>query len=108
MQEEVTRAIASEIRVNLSAQEQARWQAHARLTQRLTALSEGPLLLEQAVLEGFQKAIEYFQQATAKDPAYALAYVGLPTPTLFFIFRRGSSAGSYAESEGRSREGARD
>src|ERR1700736_5167572 len=27
--------------------------------------------------EGFQKAIEYFQQAIEKDPAYALAYVGL-------------------------------
>ena len=27
--------------------------------------------------EGFQKAIEYFQQALEKDPAYALAYVGL-------------------------------
>jgi TolB-like protein/Flp pilus assembly protein TadD len=27
--------------------------------------------------EGFQKAIEYFHQAIEKDPAYALAYVGL-------------------------------
>jgi serine/threonine protein kinase/Tfp pilus assembly protein PilF len=27
--------------------------------------------------EGFQKAIEYFQQAIEKDPAYALAYAGL-------------------------------
>jgi tetratricopeptide (TPR) repeat protein len=26
---------------------------------------------------GFQQAIEYFQQATAKDPSYALAYAGL-------------------------------
>ncbi len=27
--------------------------------------------------EGFEKAIEYFQQAIEKDPAYALAYAGL-------------------------------
>jgi TolB-like protein/Flp pilus assembly protein TadD len=27
--------------------------------------------------DGFQKAIEYFQQAIEKDPAYALAYAGL-------------------------------
>ena len=27
--------------------------------------------------EGFKKAIEYFQQAIAKDPSYALAYAGL-------------------------------
>ena len=27
--------------------------------------------------EGFNKGIEYFQQAIAKDPTYALAYAGL-------------------------------
>ena len=33
--------------------------------------------MEQENPEGFNKAIEYFQQAIAKDPSYALAYSGL-------------------------------
>jgi tetratricopeptide (TPR) repeat protein len=33
-------------------------------------------------IEGFQKGIEYFQQATAKDPKYGLAYAGLADSNL--------------------------
>jgi hypothetical protein len=52
-------------------------------------------------MEGFQKAIEYFQLAAAKDPSLRAGLRGFGRHLhLFFVFRRGSSAGSYAESEG--------
>ena len=87
MQEEVTRAIASEIRVNLSAQEQARLASTRPIDPEAYRLYlKGRYYWNKRSLEGFQKAIEYFQQATAKDPAYALAYVGLADTYTYFSF----------------------
>src|SRR6266849_8914932 len=87
MQEEVTRAIASEIRVNLSAQEQARLASTRPIHPEAYRLYlKGRYYWNKRSLEGFRKAIEYFQQATAKDPAYALAYVGLADTYTYFSF----------------------
>src|SRR5260221_7827667 len=87
MQEEVTRAIASEIRVNLSAQEQARLASTRPIDPEAYRLYlKGRYYWNKRSLEGFQKAIEYFQQATAKDPAYAQPYVGLPDTYTNFPF----------------------
>jgi TolB-like protein/Tfp pilus assembly protein PilF len=87
MQEEVTRAIASEIRVNLSAQEQARLASTRPIDPEAYRLYlKGRYYWNKRSLEGFQKAIEYFQQVTAKDPAYALAYVGLADTYTYFSF----------------------
>jgi TolB-like protein/Tfp pilus assembly protein PilF len=87
MQEEVTRAIASEIRVNLSAQEQARLASTRPIDPEAYRLYlKGRYYWNKRSLEGFQKAIEYFQQATAKDPAYAQAYVGLADTYTYFSF----------------------
>ncbi len=87
MQEEVTRAIASEIRVNLSAQEQARLASTRPIDpEAYRFYLKGRYYWNKRSLEGFQKAIEYFQQAIAKDPAYALAYVGLADTYTYFSF----------------------
>ncbi len=87
MQEEVTRAIASEIRVNLSAQEQARLASTRPIDPEAYRLYlKGRYYWNKRSLEGFQKAIEYFQLAAAKDPAYALAYVGLADTYTYFSF----------------------
>ncbi len=78
MQEEVTRAIASEIRVNLSAQEQARLASTRPIDPEAYRLYlKGRYYWYKLTPEGLQKAIECFQQALEKDPAYALAYAGL-------------------------------
>src|SRR5260370_28206844 len=78
MQEEVTRAIASEIRVKLTAQEQARLaNRHAINPEAYQLYLKGRYYWYKLTPEGMQKAIEYFQQALEKDPAYALAYAGL-------------------------------
>lgn len=57
---------------------------HARLTKRHTENTEayqlylkGRYFWNKRNVEGFKKAIDYFQQAIDKDPNYALAYAGL-------------------------------
>ena len=87
MQEEVTRAIVSEIRVKLTAQEQERLaNSHPINPEAFQLYLKGRYHWNKRTPEGFQKAIEYFQQATAKDPAYALAYVGLADTYTYFSF----------------------
>jgi TolB-like protein/DNA-binding winged helix-turn-helix (wHTH) protein/Tfp pilus assembly protein PilF len=78
MQEEVTRAIVSEVRVKLTAQEQARLaNMHPINPEAFQLWLKGRYYWYKLNPEGLQKAIEYFQQALEKDPAYAPAYAGL-------------------------------
>src|SRR5260370_35397878 len=78
MEEERTRAIAREIRVKLTAQEQARLaNRHGINPEAYQLCVKGRYYWYKLTPEGMQKAIEYFQQALEKDPAYALAYAGL-------------------------------
>jgi len=78
LQSEVARAIASQIRVTVTPQEQARL-ARTRPVNpeayRLYLL--GRYHWNKRTPEGFQKAAEHFQQAIDLDPTYALAYAGL-------------------------------
>jgi eukaryotic-like serine/threonine-protein kinase len=78
LQEEIAREIAEKLRLQLTGEERK------RLTKRATGNKEayqlylkGRYWLEKRTPEGFSKAIEYFQQAIAQDPTYALAYSGL-------------------------------
>jgi TolB-like protein/Tfp pilus assembly protein PilF len=78
MQGEVTRVIVSEIRVKLTAQEQARLANTRPINPEAYQLYlKGRYYWYKLTPEGSQKGIEYFQQAIDKDPAYALAYAGL-------------------------------
>ena len=78
MQEEVTRAIVSEVRVKLTAQEQARLASmHPINPEAFQLWLKGRYYWYKLNPEGLQKAIEYFQQALEKDPTYAPAYAGL-------------------------------
>jgi TolB-like protein/DNA-binding winged helix-turn-helix (wHTH) protein/Tfp pilus assembly protein PilF len=78
MQEEVTRAIVSEVRVKLTAQEQVRLASmHPINPEAFQLWLKGRYYWYKLNPEGLQKAIEYFQQALKKDPAYAPAYAGL-------------------------------
>jgi TolB-like protein/Tfp pilus assembly protein PilF len=87
IQEEVTRAIVSEIRVKLTAQEQARLaNRHPINPEAYKLYLKGRYHWSKRSLEGFQKAIEYFQLAAVNDPAYALAYVGLADTYIYFSF----------------------
>jgi TolB-like protein/DNA-binding winged helix-turn-helix (wHTH) protein/Tfp pilus assembly protein PilF len=78
LREEIAREMASALRRRLTGAEEK------RLTKSYTANPEayqdylkGRYWWNKSTEEGFNKGIEYFQQAMAKDPTYALAYSGL-------------------------------
>ncbi|HZV87505.1 MAG TPA: winged helix-turn-helix domain-containing protein [Candidatus Binatus sp.] len=78
LREEIAREMASALRVHLTGAEEK------RLTKSYTANPEayqdylkGRYWWNKTTVGGFDKGIEYFQQAVAKDPTYALAYSGL-------------------------------
>jgi TolB-like protein/DNA-binding winged helix-turn-helix (wHTH) protein/tetratricopeptide (TPR) repeat protein len=78
MQEEVTRAIVSEVRVKLTAQEQARLaNTHPINPEAFQLYLKGRYYWYKLNPEALQKATSYYQQALNEDPAYAPAYAGL-------------------------------
>jgi serine/threonine protein kinase/TolB-like protein len=78
LQSEVAQAIAKEIQIKLTPQEQAHL-ASARPVnpEAHEAYLKGRYYWNLRTEEGLKKGIEYFQQAIEKDPGYALAYAGL-------------------------------
>lgn len=74
LQDEIARYVAAGLRVKLSGE------TERHSTENLEAY---PLYLKghyhrnKSTLEDLQKGVEYFNQAVAKDPNYALAYAGL-------------------------------
>ncbi len=78
LQSDVARAIAGEIRANLTPQGQARL-ARARPVNpgAFEAYLKGQYFMSKWTEEGGKLAIKYFQQAIELDPGYTLAYAGL-------------------------------
>jgi serine/threonine protein kinase/Tfp pilus assembly protein PilF len=77
-QDDLAAAISDRLQLRLNSAEQT------RLTKRVTDNSEAYQLylqaryhLNQRTESGIKKSIEFFQQATEKDPNFALAYAGL-------------------------------
>ena len=78
LQDQVALAIVNEINVKLTPLEQARLTgARAVNPEAHEAYLKGRYWWNKRTEEGLHKGIDYFQQAIAKDPAYALAYSGL-------------------------------
>ena len=75
---EVARAIANEVKVALTPEEEVRL-ASARPVdpEGYQLYLKGNFLLEKLSEESFRKAIDNYQQAIEKDPSYAPAYAGL-------------------------------
>ncbi len=78
LREDLAREMALALRMRLTGEEEK------RLTKSYTANPEayrdylkGRYWWNKTTVGGFDKGIEYFQQAVAKDPTYALAYSGL-------------------------------
>ncbi len=78
LQSEVTRAIASEIKLKLTPQEQTRL-ASARPVnpEAYEAYLQGRFHWQKLSPESYKAALQYFQLALEKDPNYALAYAGM-------------------------------
>ena len=78
LQDDLSREISEKLRLQLTGDEKH------RLTKRYTEDAEAYRLYLKGLYhwnkrspEGLQKAVEYFQLALDKDPAYSLAYAGL-------------------------------
>jgi TolB-like protein/Tfp pilus assembly protein PilF len=78
LQSEVAQAIAREVQVKLTPQEQADFAKMPPVDpEAYEACLKGRYHWNKRNAEDFEKAVRYFQQAIAKDPNYALAYAGL-------------------------------
>jgi len=78
LQEEISKAIADNLRIQLSGKEQQ--QLAKRDTENGEAYQlylRGRYYWNKRTDEGVKKGLEYFQQAVDKDPGYALAYAGV-------------------------------
>ena len=78
LQGDIAKEITTALRTRLTGEDEK------RMTKSYTANPEayqdylnGRYWANKSNEEGFRKGIEYFQQAIAKDPTYALAYAGL-------------------------------
>jgi TolB-like protein/DNA-binding winged helix-turn-helix (wHTH) protein/tetratricopeptide (TPR) repeat protein len=78
LQSEVTQAIVNEIQAKLTPREKERLaNVHASNPEAHVAYAKGRFFWNKRTEEGLRMAVDYFGQAIAQDPAYALAYVGL-------------------------------
>jgi TolB-like protein/DNA-binding winged helix-turn-helix (wHTH) protein/Tfp pilus assembly protein PilF len=75
---DVARAIASEIRIMLTPEEEARLARTRPVNpEAYEAYLKGRYFWNKRTEEGFKKAIGHFERAIASDPTYALAYSGV-------------------------------
>jgi TolB-like protein/DNA-binding winged helix-turn-helix (wHTH) protein/lipoprotein NlpI len=88
LQARVAEAITNEVKLNLTAQESGRLRAEKAVDPEAFDLYlRGRFVWNQRNVEGFKKAIDYFNQALAKDPHFALAYSGLAdSHTLLMLY----------------------
>ena len=78
MHSEVARAIAQEIRITLTPQDETRLASTRPVNPEAhEAFLKGRYHWNQFTTEGLQRATAYFQEAIDKDPNYALAHAGL-------------------------------
>lgn len=78
LQSEVAHAIAREVQVKVTPQEQAQLaHTHPVNPEAYEAYLKGRYYWNKRTGEGVKKGAEYFQQAIQNDPTYAAAYAGL-------------------------------
>jgi len=78
MQETISREIVERLRVQLIGDEKQRLaKSYTHDTEAYEFYLKGRYFRNKLTVEGFRKAIQYFEQAIEKDSRFALAYVGL-------------------------------
>jgi TolB-like protein/Tfp pilus assembly protein PilF len=78
LQKEISREISDKLRLRSSGEQKERLTKHyTESTEAYQLYLKGRYHWNKWTPEGWQKSIEYFQQAIEKDPSYALAYVGV-------------------------------
>ncbi len=78
IQSDISQNVAGVLKVQLLANERQRLQnVPTRDVEAYTLFLKGRIHLDERTLQGFQKAIRYFEEAIKRDPRYASAYSGL-------------------------------
>jgi serine/threonine protein kinase/tetratricopeptide (TPR) repeat protein len=78
IQQEIATAISGNLRVRLTSEEKTRSaKTYAANPEAYQLYLNGRYHANKGTYDGLMKGTEYFQQAIAKDPNYALAYAGL-------------------------------
>jgi serine/threonine-protein kinase len=78
IQDEIAQQITDRLRLRLTGAEQKLVTKHyTESTEAYDLYLQGRYFWGKRNQEGFEKAVEYYQQAVTLDPNYALAYVGL-------------------------------
>ncbi len=78
VKQEIAREISDKLRLQLSGEEQAQLAKQGTTNpEAYQAYLRGQHHMTPRTADGFEKAIEYFDQAIEEDPTYANAYVGL-------------------------------
>jgi len=78
IQDEISLAVVDKLKVELLGEEKAK--LVKRYTQDIEAYNlylKGRFFWNKRTEEGYQKSLEYFQQAIERDPSYALAHAGI-------------------------------
>jgi adenylate cyclase len=78
IQDEISLAILDNLKVKLLGEKKpVITKLHSENLEAYNLYLKGTYYWQMLTAEGYMKAAEYFEQALQKDPAYALAYVGL-------------------------------
>lgn len=78
LQQRIAKEITKALRLRLTRQDERHMaKTHTADPEAYRDYLKGRFWWNKRTEEGFEKAIEYFQQAIARDPAYALAHCGL-------------------------------
>ena len=78
LQQKISKEITKALRLRLTRQDERHMaKTHTADPEAYRDYLNGRFWWNKRTDEGFEKAIEYFQQAIARDPAYALAHCGL-------------------------------
>ncbi|HEX5703524.1 MAG TPA: protein kinase [Pyrinomonadaceae bacterium] len=78
MQRAIAGQISNHLRLKLSGSDQSRvTRVYTQNTDAYQLYLKGRFLWNKRTSESLEKSVEYFDQAIAKDPTYALAYAGL-------------------------------
>jgi TolB-like protein/DNA-binding winged helix-turn-helix (wHTH) protein/Flp pilus assembly protein TadD len=78
LQKKVARAIAEQIRIEVTPREQAALKSVKPVDpEAYEAYLKGRYFWNKRTADGLKKAVDYFNQAITKDPSYAAAYSGL-------------------------------
>jgi len=88
VQDDIASDISGQLRLKLTGEEKKRLGEHATENSEAYQLYvKGRFYLEQRTRDSFYKAIDQFNQAIAKDPAYAQAYTGLADAYVLLLDR---------------------